>query len=443
MVTQHPFDVAVVGGGFAGLAAATTLARQGRRVVVIEAAARVGGRARTASVDGVRVETGAQLVVHSYRATRELMRSQAAGVALLPNPISADVRLEDGMARVWPLSGLLLGRALPLRQKLRLLRLLKLLATCWSAIDSADIAASRALDDESAADFLDRKIGAEAADRFVGPVVRSLFAWDLEHTSMCAVLAMAKALFKGPRVYAVAGGLTAFASSLTSGITLMTASRVRSLDPSSGPCCTLRVEQEHDTADVQAATVVLAVPAHHVLPIAEWLPATARDMLTQVNYSSTAVIVARATSDVEPGRAVVLPASWHSDVAAVHRLSPLSRDVEGPAFDPPLLAVTLSSEGFQRLHDMPDGELGRRALETARRSCPSDFAPEPDPLLVQCWPAALPVFDTGYVARLRRLRESLRAFPTLALAGDYMCGPSIEGAVRSGLRAAERIRGTA
>jgi phytoene dehydrogenase-like protein len=48
----------VVGGGLAGLAAAATLARDGRRVVVIEGASQLGGRARTRHHDGFDLNLG-------------------------------------------------------------------------------------------------------------------------------------------------------------------------------------------------------------------------------------------------------------------------------------------------------------------------------------------------------------------------------------------------
>jgi len=52
MRADYTTDVAVVGGGLAGLAAATYLARAGRRVVVFEQARAVGGRARSRANQG-------------------------------------------------------------------------------------------------------------------------------------------------------------------------------------------------------------------------------------------------------------------------------------------------------------------------------------------------------------------------------------------------------
>lgn len=59
-------DVAVVGGGLAGLAAARAVQSAGRSVVVLEASDGVGGRVRSDSVDGFIVDRGFQVLLTAY-----------------------------------------------------------------------------------------------------------------------------------------------------------------------------------------------------------------------------------------------------------------------------------------------------------------------------------------------------------------------------------------
>jgi monoamine oxidase len=61
---EHRCDVIVVGGGTAGLACAAELGRHGRRVLLLEATGRLGGRIHTISdqAAGVSVELGAEFI---------------------------------------------------------------------------------------------------------------------------------------------------------------------------------------------------------------------------------------------------------------------------------------------------------------------------------------------------------------------------------------------
>ncbi len=70
MTDQFPLpgsvDVAVVGAGLAGLAAARVLSRAGHSVVVLEASDGIGGRVRSDIVDGFILDRGFQILLRAY-----------------------------------------------------------------------------------------------------------------------------------------------------------------------------------------------------------------------------------------------------------------------------------------------------------------------------------------------------------------------------------------
>jgi phytoene dehydrogenase-like protein len=65
--------VIIVGGGIAGLVCATELRERGREVLVLEASDAVGGRIRTDTVDGFRVDRGFQVLLTAYPTCREVL----------------------------------------------------------------------------------------------------------------------------------------------------------------------------------------------------------------------------------------------------------------------------------------------------------------------------------------------------------------------------------
>lgn len=79
--------VAVVGAGYAGLAAATELAAAGIAVDVFEASRSLGGRARAVEIEGLTLDNGAHILVGAYTETLRLMRlvgAPATGLLRLP-----------------------------------------------------------------------------------------------------------------------------------------------------------------------------------------------------------------------------------------------------------------------------------------------------------------------------------------------------------------------
>jgi zeta-carotene desaturase len=130
------FDVAVIGGGFAGLAAATALAEAGQRVLVLEARGQLGGRA-TAFADresGELVDNGQHVLFGCYHETFALLRRIGAVANVRVQP-SLEVPYLDVAGRrsvlkcpPWPsplhlLGGVLSWDALTWTDRLKVLRL--------------------------------------------------------------------------------------------------------------------------------------------------------------------------------------------------------------------------------------------------------------------------------------------------------------------------------
>jgi len=70
----NPLRVAVVGAGWAGIAAAVHARKAGHEVEVFEMAPHAGGRARTVHVGGQALDNGQHILIGAYQATLALMR---------------------------------------------------------------------------------------------------------------------------------------------------------------------------------------------------------------------------------------------------------------------------------------------------------------------------------------------------------------------------------
>ncbi len=133
---MNRFDAIIVGAGFAGLSAAVRLSRAGRRVLVLEARGRLGGRA-TAFPDretGELVDNGQHVLLGCYTATFEFLRDIGAD-ANVPLQRDLAVTMIDRAGRTSRLvcprlpspihlvAGVLEWDALPWRDRLSILRM--------------------------------------------------------------------------------------------------------------------------------------------------------------------------------------------------------------------------------------------------------------------------------------------------------------------------------
>ena len=81
--------VAVVGAGWAGCAAAVTLARKGADVILFEAARTLGGRARGVDVRGLALDNGQHILLGAYAESLRMLRQVGVDphAALLRLPV--------------------------------------------------------------------------------------------------------------------------------------------------------------------------------------------------------------------------------------------------------------------------------------------------------------------------------------------------------------------
>lgn len=138
--------VAVVGAGYAGMAAAVTLAERKIPVTVFESGPVPGGRARRVVSQGNELDNGQHVLVGAYVELLRLMRK--VGVpddAVLRVPL--ELRYADGFSfrALWLpfpfglLGGLLLARGLPFAERLRAVRFIRGIGNLQDDVSVAEL----------------------------------------------------------------------------------------------------------------------------------------------------------------------------------------------------------------------------------------------------------------------------------------------------------------
>jgi hydroxysqualene dehydroxylase len=121
-------EVAVVGGGWAGIAAAVQAVQDGHRVTLLEMAPVLGGRARAVELDGLSLDNGQHILIGAYRDTLALMATVGVDAAQVLHRLPLALTFPDGrglqlragrplpalLAAVWRRAGWTVGERLAL-----------------------------------------------------------------------------------------------------------------------------------------------------------------------------------------------------------------------------------------------------------------------------------------------------------------------------------------
>jgi len=168
-------DVLVIGAGLAGLTCARRLHERGVDVQVLEASDRVGGRVRTETVDGFRVDRGFQVLLTAYPETQRELNYDA--LDLHPFQDGALVRYNGRFHRIadprrhpWDAPRTLVAPIGSPLDKLRILRLRR-------ALMRQSIPQVMAHEERTTLDALQTRWGFSSAmiDRFFRPFLGGIF----------------------------------------------------------------------------------------------------------------------------------------------------------------------------------------------------------------------------------------------------------------------------
>jgi protoporphyrinogen/coproporphyrinogen III oxidase len=454
----------IVGGGLTGLAAAhraTELARERGielELTLLEARDRLGGTITSEHVDGFLVEAGPDSFLSEKPWALALCRRLGVEDRL--------VRTDDRFRKVFVWYR---GRLHPLPDGFQLLAPTALLPFVTSSLFSWPGKLRMALDlvlprgggdDESLGAFVRRRLGAEALERVAQPLVAGIYTADPDDLSLAAtmprfleverrqrsvILGLRRALRQAPLpgtsgarwslFVTFAGGMeelvTTLAGRLPAGAVVLK-QRATGLERVAGGWRVVTAEGGRFESD----RLILATEAHATARLTRYVDPRLATLLEQIPYASAATVsLGYRRGDVPhalDGFGFVVPRT------------------EGKA----LLAGTFSSvkypgrapsghvliRGFLggMLNAAILGEDDAALVARARTELRDVLGIAAAPVLTRLhrWPASMPQYQVGHLARVETIEQALRARPGLRLAGGAYHGVGIADCVRSGETAA-------
>jgi oxygen-dependent protoporphyrinogen oxidase len=463
--------IVIAGAGIAGLSLAISLRRRlpasDYDVVVLERSDRAGGNIRTETLDGFKCEWGPNGFLDNVPETLALVRELGLESRIQRSSDQARRRFIYHAGRLHEVPGgpgaFLTSGLLSFGGKLRI---------AWEPF-----ARQRPNDDETIHAFATRRIGREAADVLIDPMVSGIFGGNARELSLEACfpkMAQMEAdyggLFKAmlgkmrerraARARAAAdaasapqpmGAPSGTLTSFKGGMQDLIDALVSRLGPSVVTTAAVRAIERTGhgwtvTADgagvIEACALVLAGPAGVSATLVRPFDYELGTTLTEIPSAPLAVVclgydedaVARDRGPLD-GFGFLVPrdegprilgALWDSSVypgrAPQGRV--LIRAIAGGAHDPGILALD-DDALLQAVH----ADL-RRAM---------GLTLDPDFVRIFRHPLGIPQYTVGHLARLDAIERRLARWPGLFLAGNAYRGPAINACVADAERLGDRI----
>ena len=452
--------VVVVGGGIAGLAAALRLERlrPGAEVLLVESRPRIGGTILTEQVGGFVIEAGPD----SFLARKPRGIELCEELGLLSRLIVRDARHNRTYVRLGtelhPLPAGLTGMIPTRLDTLASSGILSPEGLARFACES-ELPAGPDDGDETIAAFVTRRMGREAYERLVEPLMSGIYAGDGEQLSLAATFPNLRQLEReygsvtrgllarsgesadaGPPFLSLRGGMGDLVAALANHLVDTTVVTGRTV------VWVRRAARGHnyelglaDGDTIAAQAVVLATPAYVTAELVASLDPPLAAAHAEIPYGSSALVTLAYPSAVlsRPldGYGYVVPRIEGSDVLACTWTSSKwpARAPEGQA----LVRVYIGRFGRRDVTADSDEEL----VASACGEVAATLAPNADPVLarVHRWPRGMPQYVMGSLQRLAVIERRLDEHPGLAVAGAAYRGVGIPDCIASGERAAEKV----
>jgi oxygen-dependent protoporphyrinogen oxidase len=489
--------VAVVGGGISGLAAAhrlTELLPQAE-LALFEAAGRLGGILDTVRRDGFLLERSADSFQTKLPHAVDLCRRLGIADQLLPTDDARRRAMVVCHGQLLPVPpgfylmspgclGPLLGtRILSWPGKLRLL-MEPLVPPAPTLI--AERGTNQSLHDESIASFVTRRLGREAFDRLVQPLVAGIYTGDAARLSMAATLpeflnyerrqsSLLRATLKqrkenpfgGQRDAAshdsdemrqASGARYSLFAAPQDGIAALIKAVSDRLPPNSVrlntqvnnikraennrwhvECATVGPQSAIGNPELTFDALIVAAPAHSAAKILRSCAPDLSDALAEIEYTSCAIVslACRRGQITHPldSFGFVVPRIENRRIIAA---SFASQKFPGRAPDGCVLIRAFLGGAHQpELVDLPDADLEQLArLELADLL---DLRGEPLWVDIARWRRSMPQYHVGHLGRVAHIETLTQRLPTLALAGSAYHGVGIPQCIHNGEQAAESV----
>ncbi|MDQ6831284.1 MAG: FAD-dependent oxidoreductase [Gemmatimonadota bacterium] len=427
--------VIVIGGGFAGVAAAAMLRDRGWAVTILDANRTLGGRARSDSLDDMVIDTGAQLVTSSFTRTIALLGKQS-----LRRATGRDAIVRDGARtpiQFGSMTSLLGFGGLSAKEKVLLgAHLLPLLALHRHDLDAGTERMPATLDRQSARGFVEAKVGARAADLMVENALNAFYAARGDEASLAFYLALAR-YGSDSELLTPAHGWSAALEQALRGARHEPGVRVTKLSVTEGVASTALEDGREWTAD----GVVIATG-----------PRTARALLTASLAGDAPLLQWLESIPMRPAWTMALAIRGPLDRSAFGLFADGDRPrtlsacavhgaklgTDAPA-DRDALLVWASPGEAARLDGAAADAIVSAMMPDVERMVP-EIVGRVARARVYRFEEGTPLPSPGFAkdrARSRSLAAAI-AIP-IALAGDYLTMPTIEGAVASGETAARQL----